>query len=121
MQDLGLLAAHCISMERDRRFHCDEAEKLHYVVGNHVAQRARSIKISSTLFDAYSLGIRYLHVVNVAAVSNKLRKGVVVRENQKNFHPFFFEGIVASGCLVVSPHACYFLLLVTVRLKDVRA
>src|SRR5260370_16662062 len=87
MQDLGLLAAHCISMERDRRFHCDEAEKLHYVVGNHVAQRARSIKISSTLFDAYSLGIRYLHVVNVAAVPKNVSKRRLVTKNQKHILP----------------------------------
>src|SRR5260370_41306611 len=100
MQDLGLLAAHCIGMERDRRFHCDEAEKLHYVVGNHVAQRARSIKISSTLFDAYSLGIRYLHVVNVAAVPNKLEEGGGGKKNPKNFQRFFFSVIGGGGGFV---------------------
>src|SRR5216683_631350 len=104
MQDLGLLAAHCIGMERDRRFHCDEAEKLHYVVGNHVAQRARSIKISSTLFDAYSLGIRYLHVVNVAAVPNRLEDGVVETKHQNVLHRFFAEVMVDAVDLVFRQH-----------------
>src|SRR5260370_31899784 len=103
MQDLGLLAAHCIGMERDRRFHCNEAEKLHYVVGNHVAQRARSIKISSTLFDAYSLGIRYLHVVNVAAGPKKPHEGGVGKKNPKNLHPLLFSGRVAARDLLVLP------------------
>src|SRR5208282_4099189 len=76
VQNLGLLIAHRVGVERNRRFHGGEADELHDVIRHHVAQRAGVIEITSAAFYAYSFRHRNLHVVDVAAVPDRLKNSV---------------------------------------------
>src|SRR5437016_12273314 len=91
MQDLGLLVAYRISLKRNRRFHGYQAEELHNVVRNHIAQCASGIEISTTLFHADGFRIRDLDVVNVAAVPDWLKDRVIKPEDHDVLYRLFAE------------------------------
>src|ERR1700722_9675183 len=54
--------------------HCAprQAEKLHQMVGDHVAKCSGSVEVTATALYAYRLGVRNLHMVNVTPVPDWL-------------------------------------------------
>jgi hypothetical protein len=75
-QQVGLLVANLVSVERDRRLHGGHGEQLEHVVRNHVAQRAGLFVEPAAAFDAHRLGGRDLHVIDVVAVPDRLEEPV---------------------------------------------
>ncbi len=82
-EHLGLLVADCIGVERRGRFHGHQRQQLQQVVLEHIAHHARPCRSSrpgvptSTVF-----GDGDLHVVDVAAVPDRLEDGVGEAEEQ---------------------------------------
>ena len=94
MQNLGLLVADRIRVERNRRLHRGQADQLHDVVRYHVAQRARMIEITAASFHAYRFRHRDLYMVDVAAVPDRLENSVGESERHDVLHGFFAEIMV---------------------------
>ena len=82
-QDLDLLVAQRIGLEGGRRLHRDEAEQLQQVVLEDVARRAGLLVERAAVLDADRLGHRDLHVVDVAAVPERLEDAVAEPEDQQ--------------------------------------
>jgi hypothetical protein len=76
VQDLRFLVAHRAGLERDRRLHGDERQKLEDVVRDHVPQRPGLLVVAAALLDADRLGHGDLHVVDVAPVPDRLEDAV---------------------------------------------
>src|SRR5437667_9485107 len=89
MQYFRRLVPYRISLKRSRRFHSHQAQELHNMVGDHIAQSASGIEISTTLFHANGLRICDLHVVNVAAVPDRLKDRVIKPEDQDVLYCLF--------------------------------
>ena len=92
--------AHAVGMEGDRRLHGDQGEKLHHVVGNHVAQSAGSIEISAALFDADGFGIGDLYMIDVTAVPDRLEDGVIEAEDHDVLHRLFAQIVIDAVNLI---------------------
>src|SRR5438094_6292246 len=105
MEHLGLLAADSVGVERYWRFHGDEAQKLHYMVWNHVAQSTGGIKISAALLHAHRLGIGDLHVIDIAAVPDRLKDSVIKAKDQDVLHGFFAQVMINAVDLVFRKHS----------------
>ena len=103
-QNLGLLVADRIRLKRNRRLHGGQAEQLHDVVGDHVAQRARGIKVSAAQFHAHGLRIRDLHMIDIAAVPDGLEDGVVEAEHHDVLHRLFAQVVIDAINLVFRQH-----------------
>ena len=82
-QDLDLLVAQRIGLERRRRLHRDQADQLEQVVLEDVARRAGLLVERAAVLDADRLGHRDLHVVDVAAVPERLEDAVAEPEDQQ--------------------------------------
>ena len=65
LDDLELLVADDVGVERVRRLHRDEREELQQVVLHHVAQRAGLLVVAGARADAFRFGHGDLHVVDV--------------------------------------------------------
>ena len=94
VQDLGLLIAHGVGLERDRRLHGGEADELHNVVRHHVAQRAGLIVIAAALLDADRFRHGNLHVIDVAAVPDRLEDAVGEAEHHDVLDGFFAQVMI---------------------------
>src|SRR6266567_541337 len=70
------------------------------MVGNHIAQSARGVEVSATLFHAYSFCIGDLHVVNIAAVPDRLKDRVVKTKDQDILHCLFSEVVIDAIDLI---------------------
>ena len=105
MQDFGLFVAHRIGLKRYRRLHRRQAEQLHHVVGDHVAQGSGIVEVSAAAFHAYGLGVRDLHVIDVAAVPDGLEDGVVEAEDHDVLHGLFAQVVIDAENLVLRQHA----------------
>ena len=104
MQDLGLLVAYGVGLERDRRFHRCQADELHHVVRHHVAQSARFIVVAAAILHAHSFSDGDLHVIDVAAVPDGLEDSVGETENQDVLYCFFAQVMVdAVDLLFLKP------------------
>src|ERR1035441_2649184 len=101
VQNLGLLIAYRIRVERDRRFHGREANELHDVVGNHIAQRTRSIEITAPPFHTHGLRYRDLHVIDVAAVPDWLKNSVGETERHDVLDSFFAQIVIDAVDLLL--------------------
>ena len=105
MQDLGLFVANRVRLERNRRFHRGEANKLHDVIGHHVAQGASCIVIIAALFDADGFGNRNLHVVDVAAIPYRLENSVGEAEGQDILDRLFSQVVIDAVDLALRNNA----------------
>ena len=63
-QHLQLLIAHPVGVQRHRRLHRDQAQKLQHVVLQHVPHRAGPVVIPSAPFQPHRLRHRDLHMVD---------------------------------------------------------
>ena len=82
-QDLDLLVAQRIGLERGGRLHRHEAHELQQVVLQHVADGAGLLVERAAVLDADRLGHRDLHVVDVAPVPERLEDAVAEAEDQQ--------------------------------------
>ena len=105
VQDLCLLVAHRIGMERIRRLHRGQAQQLADVVGDHVAQSSGRLKISATLFHPHRLRDRDLDVVDEAAVPNRFEDAVTEAEDQHVLHGLFAQVVIDAVDLAFAHHA----------------
>ena len=80
---LDLLVAQGVGVERRRRLHRDQAEQLEQVVLEEVARRAGLLVERAAALDADRLGHGDLHVVDVAAVPDRLEDPVAEPEDQQ--------------------------------------
>ncbi len=93
-QDFYLLVADRLGIERGRRFHRGEGEKLEHVVLHHVARRAGVVVITAAALDAHLLGHRDLHVVDVEPVPERLINGIGKAEINQILHRLLAEIMV---------------------------
>ena len=82
-QDLDLLVAQRVGLERRRRLHRDQADQLEQVVLEDVARRAGLLVERAAVLDADRLGHGDLHVVDVAPVPERLEDAVAEPEDQQ--------------------------------------
>ena len=82
-QDLDLLVAERVRLERRRRLHRDEADQLEEMVLEHVARGAGLLVERAAVLDADRLGHGDLHVVDVAPVPERLEDAVAEAEDQQ--------------------------------------
>src|SRR5258708_2640460 len=94
VQNLGLLVAYRVRPERDRRLHRSEADELHDVVGDHIAQCAGLIVVAAPCFDTYRFGDGNLHMINVAAVPDRLENSIRKPKCQNVLDGFLAEVMV---------------------------
>ena len=67
---------------------------MHDVVGHHVAQRAGVIEIAAASFDADGFGHRDLHVIDVAAVPDRLENSVGETERHDVLDGLFAQIVI---------------------------
>ena len=103
-QDLRLLVADGVRLKRHRGFHSGEAQQLHDVIGNHVAQRARRVKVSAALFHADRLSIGNLHVIDVSPVPYWLEDGIIEAKDHDVLHGLFTQVMIDAINLVFRQH-----------------
>ena len=82
-QDLDLLVAERVGLERGRRLHPDEADQLEEVVLQDVARRAGLLVERAPVLDAHRLGHGDLDVVHVAPVPDRLEEAVPKAEDHQ--------------------------------------
>ena len=75
------------------------------MVRDHVAQRSCSFKVGAAPLHADRLGIRDLHVVDVAPVPDGLENRVVEAEDHDVLHGLFAEVVIDAVDLVLEQHA----------------
>src|SRR5579872_4512122 len=105
MQDLGLFISYGIGLKRDGRLHRSQAEQLHDVVGHHVAQGSGVVEIGAAPLYSDRLGIRDLHVIDVAPVPDGLEDGIVEAEDHDVLYGLFAQIVIDAVDLVFLQHA----------------
>ena len=93
-QHLDALVADAVGLERDRRLHRGQRQQLEQVVLHHVAQRAGLLVVAAAAFDADRLGHRDLHVVDVAAVPDRLEDAVGEAEDHQVLDGLLAEVVI---------------------------
>ena len=86
----------------DRRLHRRQREELEHVVLDHVAQRAGLLVVAAAPLDAERLGDGDLHVVDVAAVPERLEDAVGEAEDQDVLDRLLAEVVVDAVDLRLS-------------------
>ncbi len=81
-QQFGALVAYGIRRKGGARFHRDRGHDLEQVVLDHVAQRSGLLIICPATFDTDRLRAGDLHIVDVAAVPERLKDAVAEAERQ---------------------------------------
>ena len=94
MQNLGLLVAHRVRLEGNRRLHRGQADELHDVVGHHIAQRAGRIVVAAALFHAHGFAHGNLHMIDVAPVPDRFENPIGKAKGQNVLHRFFAQVVV---------------------------
>src|SRR5580765_5216805 len=74
------------------------------MIGHHVTERSRHIKIAATFFHAHGFRHRYLYVVNVAAVPDGLKNAIAEAENKNVLYRFFAKVVVDAENLLFGQH-----------------
>ena len=82
-QDLDLLVAQRVGVEARRRLHRDEADELHQVVLEEVPDRPGLLVERAAGLDPDRLGHGDLHVVDIAAVPDRLEDAVAEPEDEQ--------------------------------------
>jgi hypothetical protein len=94
LEDLHLLVAHGVRLERHRRLHRHEAQELENVVLDDVAEDAGLFVEAPAPFDADRLRHRDLHVVDVAAVPERLEDAVAEAEDEDVLRRLLAEVVI---------------------------
>ena len=93
-QDLLLLGPQRVGVERDRLLHRGQRHQLQQVVLDHVPGRADAVVVPGPAADADVLGHRDLHVVDVAAVPDRLVQRVGEPQRQHVLDGFLAQVVV---------------------------
>ena len=104
LEQLRLLGAHGVGVERDRRLHPDHGEELEQMVRHHVPQRAGSFVEAAAALDADGLGGCDLNVVDVVAVPQRLEDAVGEAQHQDVLDRFLAEEVIDPIDLVFGQH-----------------
>ena len=102
MQNLGLLVAHRIGIEGDRRLHRCQGEQLEEVIGNHVPQRPGCFVKAAALFHAYSLRGGDLHAVDELPVPQRFRNAVCEPEHHQVLHRLLAQVVIDAVDLLLA-------------------
>ena len=100
-ENLDLLVADGVGVERDGRLHRDEAQQVHYVVLYDVAERPGLFVICAAALDADLLGHRDLHVIDVLLVPDRLEDAVGEPQHEQVLHRLLAEVVVDAEDLVL--------------------
>ena len=101
-QDLDLLVAQRVGLERRRRLHRDEADQLEQVVLDHVARRPGLLVEGAATLDADRLRHGDLDVVDVAPVPERLEDPVAEPEDQQVLHGLLAQVVVDAVDLLLA-------------------
>src|SRR5438067_6309906 len=101
-QDLHLLVADGLVVERGRRLHRDKREELEQVVLDDVAHRAGLLVVARALLDADRLGDRDLDVVDVLAVPDRLEDPVRETHDEDVLDGLLAEVVIDAEHLVLA-------------------
>ena len=104
MQNFCLLIMDGIGAEGDRRFQGSEREELKEMIGNHVAQRSRHVKVASAFFDTHSFSYGDLNMVNEAVVPDRFKDAIAEAKNQDVLYRLFSQIMINAEYLVFSQH-----------------
>ena len=91
----------CCGVHAGRRLHHGERQHLHDVVLHDVAQRAGRLVEAAAVLDADALGHGDLHLLDVAAVPDRLEDGVGEAQRQDVLHRLFAHVVVDAEDLVL--------------------
>ena len=94
LKDLHLLIAHAVAGDRGGRLHGHEREHGEDVVLHHVARHAGVVVVAAAQLHAEFLGDGDLHIVDVAAVPDRLEHAVPEAEDHDVLHGFFSKVVV---------------------------
>ena len=98
---LQLLVPHRIRVKVIRRFHRDQAQKLHQMVLHHVPHRARLVVIGAAPLDPHRFGHRDLHMVNVFGLPQRLEQDVGKTDSHQVLHRLLSQIMVDPVNLVL--------------------
>ncbi len=101
-EQLHLLVADRLGVERARRLHEREGEHLQHVVLHDVAHGAGGLVEAAACADAEGLGHGDLHVVDLAAVPDRLEDRVGEPEGEEVLHRLLAEVVVDAEDVCVS-------------------
>src|SRR5579883_3195625 len=94
-QHLHLFVADVLGLEPGGGLHGDQAEELEHVVLDDVAQRTRRVEVgAAAALHPDGLGDRDLHVLDVAAVEERLEDGVTEAERDQVLHRLLPEVVI---------------------------
>ncbi len=108
MQDLRLFIAHRVGLEGNGRLHGGQRDQLQNVIRHHVAQRAGMVVIAAALLHAQRLRHGDLHVVDVAAIPDRLEDAVGEAEDQNILHRLLAQVMIDAIDLVFVQHLADF-------------
>ena len=100
-EHLGLLVAHRVGLEGDRRLHRREAHELEQVVLEHVAHHAGFLVVARPVLDSDRLRGGDLHVMDVVAIPHRLEDGVREPEDHQVLHRLLAEVVVDAVDLML--------------------
>ncbi len=101
LQHLDLFIADGVSREVDWRFHRDQAEKLHHVILNHVAQGSGGVVVGTAASGhADLLSDRDLHRADMPAVPDRLEDAVAEPQGENVLNRLLTEIVIDSIDLV---------------------
>ena len=94
LNDLRLLGAHRIGIERDRRLHGGHRQQLEHMVGHHVAQRAGLLVELAAALDADGLRRGDLDVVDMLTIPQRLEQAVGEAQRHDVLDRFLAEEMI---------------------------
>ncbi len=94
LEDLGLLIANHVGIERNRRLHRHQRNQLEDVIGNHVAHGAGGFVIAAARFHADRLRHGDLDMIDVAAIPDGLEDSIRETEHQNVLDGFLAQVMI---------------------------
>ena len=104
LQHVDLLVAQLLGLVVDQRLHRDQAQQLQQVILHHVAQRARAVVIATAGPHPVVFRHRDLHVIDVAAVPDRLEQRVGEAQRQDVLHRLLAEIVIDAVDLAFVEH-----------------
>src|SRR6516165_1757037 len=82
-----------------------EADELHHVVRNHVAQRTGAVEVASAELHPYGFGVGDSDMIDVPAIPNRFENAVAEAEDHDVLHRLFTEVVVDTINLLLREHS----------------
>ena len=101
-QDLHLLPANGICIQRRRGLHRDERENLEHVILNHVPERAGTVVVAAAaVLHGQRLCDRDLHRLDVVSIPKRLEDRVVESKAEQVLNRLFSEIVIDPVNLIL--------------------